>query len=202
MKGIWSEAVLFVSPKFANRNEHGFAKVSITHRQYFTLVKNRLSFAYRLNYQGTIAGNAPFFIQPYVINSFSNSSNTDGLGGSKSIRGILRNRVVGDATTFGNVELRWKAWRTVVFNQNFYLGINAFVDAGKVLKKIDVNMDGVPAELRDLYFNPDSEAIHTTAGLGIRFVLNENFIVAVDWGKAFDKRDGNSGLYIGLNYLF
>lgn len=202
MKGIWSEAVIFMSPKFVNAGEFGFAKVSLTHRQYFTIIKSRLSFAYRLNYQGTIAGEAPFFIQPYVINSFSNSSNTDGLGGSKSIRGILRNRVVGDATAFGNAEFRWKAWRTVVLNQNFYLGINAFLDAGKVLKKVDLNLEGVPAELKDQFFSTGDEAIHTTAGLGLRLVLNENFIVAVDWGKAFDKRDGNSGLYIGLNYLF
>jgi hypothetical protein len=32
--------------------------------------------------------------------------------------------------------------------------------------------------------------------------MNKNFIVSVDYGKALDERDGGSGLYIGLNFLF
>jgi hypothetical protein len=32
--------------------------------------------------------------------------------------------------------------------------------------------------------------------------MNQNFIVAIDYGKALDKRDGTSGIYIGLNFLF
>ena len=39
-------------------------------------------------------------------------------------------------------------------------------------------------------------------GGGIRFALNENFIVAVDYGMAAKKEDGKSGLYINLNWLF
>ncbi|HRZ42902.1 MAG TPA: hypothetical protein P5228_09405 [Bacteroidales bacterium] len=202
MKGMWSEAVIFLSPRFVNQCEYGFAKISLTHRQYFTLIKDKLSFAYRLNYQGTIAGSAPFYIQPYVVNSFNNSSLPDGIGGAKSVRGMIRNRVVGDATAFGNAEFRWKVWRTVVLNQNFYIGINAFVDAGQVLKKMDIDTLWVPEDEKELYFSTGDEFLHTTAGLGLRLVLNENFIVALDWGKAFDKRDGDTGLYIGLNYLF
>ncbi len=202
MKGMWTEAVVFLAPKFFGNGDFGFSKFSVTHRQYFTLVKEKLSFAYRLNYQGTIAGHAPFFIQPYVVNTFNNSSIPDGIGGAKSVRGMIRNRVVGDATAFGNAELRWKVFRTVVMNQNFYLGLNAFVDAGQVVKKMDLNLAGVPADSLNTYFIAGDEKIHATAGFGLRLVLNENFIIAADWGKAFDKRDGNTGLYIGLNYLF
>jgi hypothetical protein len=32
--------------------------------------------------------------------------------------------------------------------------------------------------------------------------MNQNFILAVDYGKAADNRDGTSGFYVGLNYLF
>jgi hypothetical protein len=32
--------------------------------------------------------------------------------------------------------------------------------------------------------------------------MNENFIVAVDYGMPLDNRDGKGGLYIGLNFLF
>lgn len=203
MKGIWSEVVVFAAPKFLGNGDFGFAKISATHRQYFTLIKEKLSFAYRLNYQGTIAGTVPFYMQPYMINSFSNSSNTDGLGGSKTVRGMLRNRVVGDAFAFGNAEFRWKFYRTVIYGQNLYLGLNTFFDAGTVLKKIEFTKPDVtsPYAAKDL-FAADEESIHATLGAGLRIVLNENFIVAVDYGRPFDKRDGKSGLYIGLNYLF
>ncbi len=41
-----------------------------------------------------------------------------------------------------------------------------------------------------------------SAGAGLRLVMNQNFVIAVDFGKAFNEQDGNIGFYIGLNYLF
>lgn len=202
MQGIWSELVLFAAPGFLGNGDYGFYKISATHRQYFTLVEDRLSFAYRLNYQGTIGGNVPFYMQPYMINSFSNTSNIDGLGGSKTVRGMLRNRVVGDAFAFGNAEFRWKFFRTIVLGQNLYLGLNTFVDGGQVVRKIDANKEHVPDEMKNSLFAPGEESLHLTYGAGLRVVLNENFIVAVDYGRPIDERDGPGGLYIGLNYLF
>ena len=205
MKGIWSEIVLFAAPKFFGNGDFGYSKLSVTHRQYFTIVDDRLSFAYRLNYQGTLGGEVPFFMQPYQINSYSASSNTDGLGGSKTVRGMLRNRVIGDAMAYGNFELRWKFYKGVIFNQNLYLALSAFSDMGKVLKEIEFDQpvagDIVPNSPED-FFLTDKEALHVTFGGGFRVALNENFIVAVDYGTPKDKRDGGGGLYIGLNWLF
>jgi hypothetical protein len=33
-------------------------------------------------------------------------------------------------------------------------------------------------------------------------VMNQNFVIAIDMGKAFNAQDGNIGFSIGLNYLF
>ena len=211
MRGVWSEVVLFAAPDFFGNGDFSFAKLSATHRQYFTLVSDKLSFAYRINYQGTIAGKAPFFIQPYMINSFSNTTNTDGLGGSKTIRGMLRNRVVGDSFVYGNAELRWKFFSTVLFNQDLYLALNPFVDAGRVLKPIELPPYQSPLSstwqpgtevVSSDYVSGEEDSLHMTAGAGLKIVLNRNFIVSADYGKALDDRDGNSGLYIGLNFLF
>jgi len=210
MKGMWSEVVLFAAPKFFGNGDFGYAKISATHRQYFTLVREKLSFAYRLNYQGTIAGTVPFYMQPYMISSFSNTSNTDGLGGSKTVRGMLRNRVVGDGFAYANAELRWKFFSTVVLNQNLYLALNPFVDAGRVVKKIELpsaqpassSYVDAKAMIPPGYLSGEEESIHMTAGMGLKVVLNRNFIVSADYGKALDERDGNGGLYIGLNFLF
>lgn len=206
MKGIWSEVVFFVAPKFLGNGDFGYTKISATHRQYFTLVDEILSFAYRLNYQGTLFGDVPFYMQPYQINSFSASSNTDGIGGSKTVRGMLRNRVVGDAMAYGNFELRWKFFRTVLFNQNIYLALNAFSDMGQVLRELEFDTpqaNQLPSgtTLED-FFLTDKEKLHVTFGGGFRIAMNENFIVAIDYGTPADKNDGGGGLYIGLNYLF
>ena len=69
MKGIWSEAVLQTAPSFLGNGDFGHTKIALIHRQYFTLIKRDLSFAYRVAYQGTIAGKAPFYALPLVMTS-------------------------------------------------------------------------------------------------------------------------------------
>ena len=60
----------------------------------------------------------------------------EGLGGSSTLRGVLRNRVIGDGFIMGNVELRWKPIYFKFLKQDCYLGLNAFYDFGMVTKKI------------------------------------------------------------------
>ena len=201
MKGMWTEAFLFGAPSFLGA-ESGFLKFNITHRQYFTLIKRDLSFAYRLGYQATLAGHAPFYYQTQIETSLMKDQL--GLGGSKTIRGINRNRVVGDGFVYGNAELRWKAVHFNWINQNFYIGLNGFFDFGQTVQKIDV--ESIVAPLSSIqqpdYFSFGNESLHMSYGAGLRIVMNENFVIAVDYGKAVDPQDGTSGLYIGLNYLF
>ena len=203
MKGIWTEALLFYSPPILGNNDFAYLKLAVTHRQYITLVKDDLSLVYRLGYQGTLAGKVPFFMEPYMITSFAMSTTTDGLGGAKTLRGILRNRVVGESVGFGNLELRWKFFRTILWNQNLYLALNAFADAGKVFDKKEIHIDQASAPANDdLYFAPGTESLHVSAGIGFSVVLNRNFVVTFDYGRAFDSRDGKDGFYIGIGYLF
>ncbi|MBW6500127.1 MAG: BamA/TamA family outer membrane protein [Bacteroidales bacterium] len=203
MKGIWTEAGIETSQKFLG-SEASFGKFYFTHRQYFTLIPNDLSLAYRLGYQQTIFGDVPFYYQPQVIVSALRGAFSEGLGGSKTLRGIWRNRVVGDGFFYGNVELRWKAVRFSFINQNFYIGLNGFTDFGMITKKIDFdipNFSVLPLNQAD-FFDPGAEKLHVTAGAGLRVVMNENFIIAFDLGKAFNEQDGGMGFYVGLNYLF
>ena len=203
MHGMWTEALICTAPRFLVNGNFGYTKLSIIHRQYFTLLREKLSLAYRLAYQGTISGRAPFFMQPYLISSFSQSTNIDGMGGARTMRGMLRNRAVGDGMAYGNVELRWKFYRTQFLNQNLYFGLNGFIDAGQVVKKIPVSLTSLPeCENLNDYFDFNSEALHLTYGLGFRVAMNQNFILAVDYGLVADKRDGNSGVYVNLGYLF
>lgn len=200
MKGIWTEAVIQTAPKFANQ-AFPHTKLAIIHRQYFTLAKD-LSFAYRLDYQMTLGkDHVPYYAQPLLITSFLTAATNQGLGGKSSIRGVLRNRVIGDAVGFGNFEFRYKFLRFEWLNQNFYLGTNVFFDSGIILKPIDISSTITSANPG--YFNPyEAGKFHSAAGIGLKIGWNENFVISADFGKAFDKQDGNTGMYIGLNYLF
>lgn len=202
MKGIWSEVLFFIVPEILGNKKFSYVKLAVTHRQYFTLVKDKLSMVYRIGYQGTIAGKVPFYMQPYMITSFAKVTTTDGLGGAKTIRGMLRNRVVGDGIAYGNFEIRWKFYKALIRNQNVYFGLNTFADVGQVVQKIEIQNEDVLKETEPNYFSQQDESLHWTAGAGIRVVLNQNFVIAADYGLALDKRDGKSGLYIGIGYLF
>ena len=206
-KGIWSEAVLITAPSFLG-NDFGYSKISLTHRQYFTLLPKKLVFAYRLNYQGLIAGEIPFYMMPFYIRSLDTK---DGLGGSKTLRGILRNRVVGDGAVLGNLELRYRFLNTVLFNQNFSITLSGFMDAAQVVQLHKVDTDSVTASYSKTIvqnlaeMNGDKgaeESVHLSYGAGLHFAVNNNFIIAVDYGMAGNPQDGNSGLYIALNYIF
>lgn len=196
MKGLWEEALIIGSPDFMSSNNYGFAKLVLTHRQYFTLIKRKLSFAYRLSYQGTIAGRPPFYLQPLLFTSYQINN---GLGGSNTLRGIPRNRVVGDGIAYANFEFRWKFYRFNFLKQNWYLALTPFFDLGSVVQKHPINYDALPVQTA---INKQNDKLHYSTGCGMRIALNENFIVAIDYGKALKKQDGNSGLYIGLNFLF
>lgn len=206
MSGMWTEAGLEYAPEFLG-GDQSFAKFYLTHRQYFTLIPEDLSFAYRVGFQSTISGETPFYYQSQVITSILRGATSEGLGGGKSVRGVLRNRVIGDGFLYGNFELRWKAIYFNFINQNWYLGLNLFTDWGRVVKEIetvDYNTLAVTPPSGDWadYFKDDAEKFHLSSGVGLRLAMNRNFIIAVDLGKAFNEQDGNIGFYMGLNYIF
>jgi len=208
-KGMWTEAVFTDDPSgmgIGKKYEH--LKFTLTHRQYFTLFPERLTFAYRLSYQTTVLGTCPFYLQPNITTLILRGSTSEGLGGGKSLRGVIRNRVVGDAIAYANLELRWKFVKFQFINQNFYLSLNGFVDGGQVVTPIKFDNYFIdPADVgngitEDQIFSTDKESLHLSYGAGLRIVMNRNFIIAVDHGRPFNERDGKNGTYIGLNFLF
>jgi len=201
-KGIWSEAIVMSAPSFLANKENSFTKLSLIHRQYFTILEDRLTFVYRLGLQTTISGDAPFYFQPMMISSYSPSTLTEGLGGSKSLRGILRNRIVGDGFTYGNFEFRYKFLKFNKFKQNIYLALNPFLDAGMIIKEIDMSVLNLGQGITAPHFNNSKDKMHYTAGCGLHIALNENFVLAINYGRTFSRLDGKSGLYIGTNWLF
>jgi outer membrane protein assembly factor BamA len=201
MKGIWTEAMLLFAPKGLSNTDYGYTRLSITHRQYFTLIPRDLNFAYRLSYQAKLGGTMPFYMLPFVFNS-PPWDTKNGLGGAKNIRGVMRNRVVGDDFFYGNLELRWKFVHFQFLKQNVYLALAGFLDGGMVTDDYDIDISAVPQEW--MYLFPDrKESLHLGTGGGFHFAMNQNFIITVDYGFPLNEQDGpNGALYINLNFLF
>ena len=204
--GIWSEMQLHYAPSFLSNTDYGYGRIILTHRQYFTLIPEWMNFAYRLSYQGRLGGEMPYYMMPFMFQSAPKITR-DGVGGSKTVRGVKRNRIVGDGFAFGNLELRGKILRTTLFKQNFYIALSAFVDAGMVTQKYDFDYSGMPDvlpdDLPDQILDLDAKEVpHVGFGGGVHLALNQNFILTVDYGLAAKEADGDSGLYINLNYLF
>jgi len=204
--GIWAEMQFHYAPSFLSSTDLSFTRLILTHRQYFTLVPDRMNLVYRLSYQGRLSGEVPFYMMPFIFNTAPGLTK-DGVGGNKTLRGIRRNRIVGDGFAFANLELRGKILRTTVLNQNVYIALSAFMDAGMVVQKYDFDTSGMPEDLPD--YLPDmiidleaKEVPHISLGGGLHIALNQNFIVAVDYGLALREEDGDSGIYIGLDFLF
>ena len=192
MRGTWNEAFLNIAPGFMGNGDYAYTQLVAIHRHYITLLPEVLSLANRIGYQGKLSGEMPFYMLPFIYSSFKTY---DGFGGTKTVRGVRRNRIQGDGIAYGNFELRYKFFRRIIARQDVYLSLNGFVDGARVVQKHPVSYEQTP-------FEPGDESVHWAMGAGLRVVLNKNFVVALDYGRALRKQDGDSGLYIGLNFLF
>lgn len=233
-KGIWTEAILITIPGFIGNIEEGHVKLNFTHRQYFTISPNRLTFAYRLSYDGVIAGQQPYYAANVMYPIIQKGAAYEGIGGRRTLRGVKRNRVTGNGYFFGNAEFRFRLFDFELFNQNFQIASNIFIDAGRVVQAMDIeglknkvesekglltdktvwgqyaigwdyDSDGNLVANDDTeadYFNFGAEKMHYSFGVGLKLVMNNNFVVSADYGKAFDPQDGLPGLYIGMDYNF
>ena len=202
-KGICSEVLIEMAPGFLNKMP--YTRYSLVHRQYHSIIKGKLNLAVRLGMQGKIGENdVPFFRRSQLVSPFTTRSNVSGLGGANSLRGILKNRIVGDGFAYGNFELRWRAVDFRFLNQNCYLGFNGFADTGIITDEVDWNfIDYTSFEPIDNFSTDEKQTFHTSLGGGLKIGMNENFVISLDMGKALDKRDASKmGVYININYLY
>ncbi len=215
-RGVWAEAHATIAPKWLGTT-NPYYRYSATFRHYLPIVKNDiLTFAYRLNYEGTIGESAPYYVLPFIT-VMGPSYDRDGMGGYRTIRGLMRNRVQGLDVASYNAELRWRFVNFALWNQNIAFGLSAFSDGTMVTRNYDMSFKG-EAKYRaeyDEYMtrsgNRTSDRPHITVGAGLRFIMNQNFIVAFEYGLPVSKfskdefiknQDGDGAFYINTGFLF
>ena len=215
-RGVWAEAHATLAPKWLGTT-NPYYRYSATFRHYLPIVKNDiLTFAYRLNYEGTIGKTAPYYVLPFIT-VMGPSYDRDGMGGYRTIRGLMRNRVQGLDVASYNAELRWRFVNFALWNQNIAFGLSAFSDGTMVTRNYDMSFKGEEQHRAeyDEYMartgNRSADRPHITVGAGLRFIMNQNFIVAFEYGLPVSKfskdeliknQDGDGAFYINTGFLF
>ena len=213
-KGIYTDLFLTYSAAFGEQKEYNNLKVNYTFRHYVPIYKDYINFSYRLACQLSTAGDAPFYANSYWNTLFIQRVLYEGLGGGNTLRGIMRNRILSNGFAFANVEFRFKLVSFNIKKENFYIGLVPFLDAGMILQpykleKADISalMNETDLSLINQYFDFDKKKIylpHLSAGLGLKIVMNDNFVLSVDWAMPFNKQDNHSlaNIYVKIGYMF
>ena len=213
--------------------------LNFTFRHYVPVWKDkkdiqRITFAYRLGIQNLIAGNTPFYLNNYLNALFIQRVLYEGLGGGNSVRGMIANRILAKGFAYANVEFRFRVVDFDIKHQHFYIALNPFFDLGLVTQPYDLdetvatNTHGAYSTLKESiaannaalgitdayenYFTDSKHDIyrpHTTAGIGLKIGMNENFVLSADWGMPVNQsyymhQDNGSfaNFYVKMGYLF
>lgn len=157
-----------------------FTRVTGQARRYVPLTA-RLSSATRLIVQQA-QGDVPVYDLATVQSSYKQE---EGLGGSKMLRGIPKNRVMGKGLVLLNNELRWRALDFGLRGKPAFLMLSGFADAGRVWAE-SIRVSELASELWTGY------------GAGVRLGLGASSVIAVDVGRSAQATQ----LYIGLGYAY
>ena len=208
-KGIYAEYTLTGASDFIDGNGYNYLTQTLLWRQYIPIYKDKLTFAYRLGVQHKIAGSTPWYMINNINTTFFQKMYTEGLGGVVTMRGVNRNGVLGEGFALGNVELRWHFLDFQFINQNWQLAFSPFFDAGMVIQKFrEEEMIAAEATISPtveggMLYSGEKESLHTSAGAGIKIIMNRNMILGVDVGRALNPVDGNKfKTFVGFNYIF
>ena len=206
-KGIQTELMFDIAPDFLG-NMKGFQHgiVALSHKQFIPLLRNqRLIGIYRVFAQQKMFGEVPFFLSQNLNYIWLSRFVNEGVGGATTVRGVLKNRVIGDGVAFANVELRGIATNFKFIKQNWSIYLNGFCDGGIVYDKKEIPKplmaEPLDQQLFDNGFSDKTDRLHLGAGMGLGIVMNRNFIISADYGRALNKQDGKGAFYMGINFI-
>ena len=214
-KGIWAEGHVMAAPKWLGTTHENY-KYCATFRHYVPIIQDKLTFAYRLGYQGTIGNKSPWYSLPFYTNMGVKADN-DGFGGYRTVRGLMLNRVQGLDVGYFNAEFRYRFIDFQLAKQNIAFALSAFCDGAHVFRGYDMTLTdarknhliqedpvsgNMKIKLYDKFVLPGTDGFHGSAGLGLRFIMNQNFILAFEGAQCFNKQDGGFAFYLNTGFLF
>lgn len=177
--GWWNELLVQrVDPALGA--SHAYTRATVSARRYVP-IGPRLTNASRVIVQQT-SGDVPVYDLATVQTSYRQE---EGLGGSRMVRGIPKNRVMGKGLFVLNNELRWRAADFGVRGKSSFLLLSAFLDAGRVWEE--------SIRVREM-----ASDLWTGYGAGARLGWGASSVIAIDVGRSASATQ----LYVGLGYAF
>ena len=218
-RGIYADVFWTYNAAFGEDKGFNNLLFNAAFRHYVPVYKDRITFAYRIAAQMNVAGTAPFYLNNYYNNLFIQRAIYEGLGGGSTMRGILRHRATAPGYAFANIEFRFNIFKFDVKKEHFFIGLNPFFDAGMILQPYKIRENELMANIaqNDPEFNLDDLDNYIvfgdqaqvfrprfSAGIGLRLMMNDNFVLAIDWAAPFDRRDNHSlsNFYVKVGYMF
>ena len=200
-KGILAGAHVFAAPGFLGSSE-SYLKIHATLRHYIPIIKENLVFAYRLDYQEFLS-EAPWYAIPFYTPGGPVYDNA-ALGGYRTVRGLLYNRVSGPGIGFFNTELRWKFAGLTLLRQDVGLMLSCFCDGISTLRYFDLtNRTGAFPKLYDKYIDTSrGDNLHLSSGAALKIILNRNFVLNIEYARALSAQDGAGVMYFNTGFYF
>lgn len=200
-RGIFADLFLVGAPDIFDTG-YSFLQLCAHFRHYVTPGPDWFTIAFHLAWQGTVAGEAPFYMQHNIHSLHFTTQYSEGLGGFNTLRGLLDSRLVGDGYAWANFELRFRLFSWTMAGTECYLGVNPFFDMGMITNPY--RLDEIAAATGQSYDNLKSLAtkLHKSAGAGLKLGIADNYILSLEGGKSFNSNDGPMNFAVSLNYIF
>lgn len=125
---------------------------------------------------------------PFFMSHVLGGSRWLTLGGPDLLRGFPQGRFRGDAAAVAAVELRWTVHRLGVRDHTLDLVPVPFAESGRVWARGE----------QDVWWH-----VHADAGLGLRFVWDEDLVIRWDTAVGLEEyADGSRGPVLGMWFMF
>ena len=89
-------------------------------------------------------------------------------------------------------------WKFKLFKQNFRLVLNPFMDLAAITKTYRLEQQMQVAD----FYQSLKRPVMASAGCGIKLHMNTNFILSLDFAKAFDPQLSNFMIVMATTYVF
>ncbi len=176
-RGLWIEGIAWQGVVLRGGE---FTRMTTTLRGYASPYP-WLTFAARV-FGEHVRGEMPLSLLADLGSSFQDFN---GIGGTESVRGVLRQRFLGHTRALSNLEVRWRGPGFHLLDAPWQLGAVGFVDLGQVWD--------------DTGQGDGTAGVHWGKGVGLRLAWGASFIIGADFGHGAE-----AGLqtYLRLGHMF
>ena len=196
-KGAYGELILIGNGDL-KQWKYNYLQVAARWKQFISLIPDWLIFAYQLCFQHTLAGEIPYYNLNELATIHYLYEENSGLGSRYSIRGYNYNRISAAGYAWTNLEFRVIPWKFKLFKQNFRLVLNPFMDLAAITKTYRLEQQMQVAD----FYQSLKRPVMASAGCGIKLHMNTNFILSLDFAKAFDPQLSNFMIVMATTYVF